>query len=479
MESFSHLKLYCPERFAGGAGRSGGAVRILRRWIPAVFPWSPLVGMTGAVLSGQGAVLARGRVSGGLFQIDGAAQFTADEMTTPMLRTASRGSEPVCVCVPRSRILVRHFRIPGDSAGEIDSMLSHLLASELPRALDHYCWVWDELPTRQQGYTMVAVYIARNDRLEELRRPLLLAGFNVVGFVPEGWAWAHASRQVHHQPEDGADSPARSIIIRGQEKHYLVVERDGRLLFDMLLPATVLPGEGAAAAFGSSGPMVDDRGLVEARLKFQEVLEFSLPRPEVWPDNLPATGNENGNGFFFAASVAASGLERDRLMASPDMNDRTSRRTWLDTLGRVGRLAALAAVLWLVFALIQDRQMRGYLGGLEEQIAQEQEQVTVLEREFQAIRESFRSRVGNTEILQVVTSLRRQVRSPIYIEHLDYVDGGGVTLRGAAPTSAHVLEMTDALAADPLWQGLRVVQLRTGSYAGTEMVHFVIEGQLR
>jgi hypothetical protein len=161
------------------------------------------------------------------------------------------------------------------------------------------------------------------------------------------------------------------------------------------------------------------------------------------------------------------------------MNDRTSRRTWLDTLGRVGRLAALAAVLWLVFALIQDRQMRGYLGGLEEQIAQEQEQVTVLEREFQAIRESFRSRVGNTEILQVVTSLRRQVRSPIYIEHLDYVDGGGVTLRGAAPTSAHVLEMTDALAADPLWQGLRVVQLRTGSYAGTEMVHFVIEGQLQ
>ena len=145
----------------------------------------------------------------------------------------------------------------------------------------------------------------------------------------------------------------------------------------------------------------------------------------------------------------------------------------------MGKLAALAVVLWLVFTLIHDRQVRGYLSGLEDQIAQDQEQVATLEREFQAIRESFRSRVGNTEILQVLTSLRRQVKSPIYIEHLSYIDGGGVTLRGAAPTSAHVLEMTDALSGDPLWQGLRVVQLRTGSYAGTEMVHFVIEGQLR
>lgn len=477
MESFSHLKLYCPDQLVV-RHRPGRAEDLARRWLPLVFPWSTLAGMTGVVLSEHGAVVAHGRLCGGLLQIEGAEVMAPDDLAAGGLKQASVGARPVCVCLPRSRILVRHFRIPGDTPAEIDSMLPHLLAAELPRSLDHYSWVWDQLPATRAGFTLVAVYIARNDRLDDLLAPLARAGFNVAGFVPEGWAWAHASRQVHAD-DPQTEAPARSIIIRGDEGHYLVVEKAGRLLFDLLLPSGVLSEGGAAAAFGNAGPRLDERQLKEARLQFQELLDFSLPPPAIWPDNLPAGNGGDGAGFFYAGSVAACGLESPALMTSPEIDQRFRRRTWRGAGLRLGRLAALACFLWLVFTVVGDTQTRRYLDRLEGQIAQEQERVAVLESEFQAVREKSRVRVGNTEILQVVDSLRRHVAAPLYLESLNYVQGGSVTLRGGAPTSAQVLEMTDQLGSDPLWQGLRVVQLRTGSVGGAEQVHFVVEGQLR
>lgn len=478
MESFSHLKLYRPDHLAGRGPEDGGVLRQAVRRLPLVFPWSTLAGMTGVVLSEQGAVVARGSLSGGLLRVTGSEALSPDDLAAGGLKRACPGEEPVCVCLPRNRILVRHFRIPGDTPAEIDSMLPHLLAAELPRSLEHYCWVWDLLPTPRSGFTLVAVHIARNDRLDELLAPLNEAGFNVAGFIPEGWAWAHASRQVRPDGDPDLDQPARSIIIRGDDGHYLVVEKAGHLLFDLLLPAGVL-SESGAAAFGPGGPRLDERGLKEARLQFQELLDFSLPVPEIWPDNLPAGGGADGAGFFYAGSVAACGLERPALMASPEVAARFRRRSWQGAGLRLGRLAALSFLLWMVLTLAGDGRTRSYLDRLETRIAQEQERVVVLEREFQAVRDKSRVRVGNTQVLQVLDSLRRHVPAPLYLESLNYVQGGSVTLRGGAPTSAQVLEMTDRLAADPLWQGLRVVQLRTGSVAGAEQVHFVVEGQLR
>ena len=70
------------------------------------------------------------------------------------------------------------------------------------------------------------------------------------------------------------------------------------------------------------------------------------------------------------------------------------------------------------------------------------------------------------------------MKSPIYLENMDYVKGRGITLRGGAPSSSDVLEMTETLADDPLWRGLRVMQLRSEKFNGTDRVHFVVEGQL-
>ena len=257
-------------------------------------------------------------------------------------------------------------------------------------------------------------------------------------------------------PDD--EVPTRSIIIRRKTNHYLVVERSGRLLFDMILPPDV--------------PQ-NDSNLAEAREQFGRLFDFPLPEPVVWPDAEPP---EN---IFFAGSVAASALEHDNLMISSSLRAQSGRRTWTSTLAGLGKLTLLAGVIWLALTLIQDNRTRQHLAALELQLDEERPRVEVLETEFNAIRESNQTRAGNTEILLVISSLRSQIQKPIYVEHFSYVQGRGVTLRGGAPSSSHVLEMTEKLSADPLWEGLRVMQLRTERVNAKDQVHFVVEGQLR
>ncbi len=367
--------------------------------------------------------------------------------------------------------MVRHFRVPAESDAEIEAMLPHLLAGELPMAIENFSWVWSPLPTREEGFTLVAVHVARNDRLEEFLAPLAEADLNIVGLIPEGWSWAHAIEQVTGRQDPAEEPEARSIIIRTDEAFHLVVESSGQLLFDLLFPLSPFQ---TLESLDWEGP-----GFAEARKEFEDLLGFPLPKPEVWPDALESDENLEPEKLFFAASVAAVGLGHDRLMMPREMQQRTRRRMALGTLAKLGRLGALAALLWLVFTLYEDGQTRRYLAALEQQVAEETIRVEDLEMEYNAIRENNRQRAGNNEILQVLASLRRNVKPPIQLAHLNYVQGRGVTLRGVAPASVKVLEMTEQLETDPLWQGLRVMQLRSEKRDGVNQVQFVVEGRLK
>ena len=456
MQSSLPHKLMQDKDIPSGAGGPAGGV--LGRWFPFVFPWSTLVGMTGAVIADGKITLTRGRLAGGKFHIEAATHLDLEDADQSKLQNACGGSEPVCVCLARSSTLVRHFHLPTESADEINSMLAHLLENELPTSIDHYSWVWDALPSGDEGFSQVAVYIARNDQMEEYLAPLISAGCNVVGLVPEGWAWAYAVGQVREAEGVDDEGEPRCILIKRKTSCYLVVEQSGRLLFDMVLPLNVLQ---------------DGSLLAEARDKFESLFDLPLPNFVVWPD---AEAPENA---FFAAAVGASALERDKLMISSKLHSRAGRRNWLVTLAGLGKLILLTGLVWLALTLVQDHRTRQHLAALEKQLEEESPRVQVLEKEFNAIRESTRARAGNTEILLVISSLRSEIKKPIFVEHFSYVQGRGVTLRGAAPTSSHVLEMTEKLTADPLWEGLRVMQLRTERVNTTEQVHFVVEGQLR
>ncbi len=442
-----------------------------RRWNPFVFPWSGLQRMTGIVSSDAGTTSVRGRLDGRCFSPETPVHRPTNEGLADL---ADHRGEPVCICLPRSQTLVRHFRVPAQSDAEIDAMLPHLLAAELPMSLDHFSWVWAALPTRDTDLTLVAVHIARNDRLAEFLSPLPVADLNLVGLIPEAWSWTHVLGQVDDQA--GAATTARSILIRSDNTPLLVVAQAGQLLFDLTLPDSACPAEEVAP--GTCPPNWDGPEFSEARSTFAELLGFPLPQPEVWPDALLAEGKFKAEKFCFAASVAAAGLGHDRLLMPTAWRQRSRRRTALGTLAGLGRLAALVAAIWLAFAVYETGRMRHYLAALEHDLASESGRVEILERERAAIRENTRERAGSTEILRVMDSLRRHVKAPIYLAHLNYVQGSGVTLRGGAPASGHVLEMTDQLATDPLWQGLRVTQLRSEKVRGTERTQFVIEGQL-
>lgn len=460
------LKSHCPAAMQSRRkpGRFGFLGRI-GRWVPLVCPWSAMQRMTGLVFSDAGVTMARGRLDGRLFHVDKATCLSGSDPALDFGIPGIPGREPVCICLPRDRTLVRHFRVPAESPGEIEAMLPHLLAGELPLAVENFTWVWMPLPTREDGFTKVAVYVARNDRLEEFLTPLADADLNIVGLIPEGWSWAYAMEQVGGGDSPSDESGARSIIVRTDGAHYLVVGRSGQLLFDKILAPT--------ASMDWDGP-----DLAEAREEFAEHLGFPLPPPAIWPDAIAPHGEDEPEELFFAACVAAVGLGRDCLMMSRNMRQLTRRRTALGVLADLGRLGILVVLVWLASAIYLDGQTRRHLNGLERQLAEEASRVEVLETEYNAIRESSRERAGSTEILQVLDSLRRHVKDPVHLVHVNYVRDRGVTLRGVAPFSAQVLEMTEQLAADRLWQGLRVMQLRSERTNGTDQVHFTVEGRL-
>ena len=460
MDIGENLRLHLPRETGEtlGTGRTG-LPGLVGRWSPFVFPWSALQRMTGVVVSESGVTLARGRLDGRFFHVEGTARLSEGDLSLDPGSMGIPGSEPVCVCLPRDRTMVRHFRVPATSETEIEAMLPHLMAGELPQSIEHFSWVWSPLPVQEEGFTLVAVYVARNDQLGEFLAPLVGAGLNIVGLVPEGWGWAHAIGQVGSGGDAADETGPRCVVIRGERNHYLVVEYMGRLLFDSTVPAS-LPLENGV------------------RMGFENLLGFPLPVPKIWPDALPSPEDADREKLFFAASVAAAGLEYPRVMVTGDLKQRSRRRTALGALAGMGRLAALFALIWLAFTVVEDTRARGYLAVLERQLADDGTRVETLQMEYNAIRESNRDRTGNSEILQVMSSLRRHVKAPIFLAHLNYVEGRGVTLRGKAPASSNVLEMTEKREADPLWKGLRVMQLRSEKRAGAKEVHFVVEGQL-
>jgi hypothetical protein len=447
-----------------------GLLHRVRRKSPFVFPWSALRRMTGIVVSGSGITLACGRLDGRFFHVDGATCLPGCQSAESLGEMGILCNEPVCVCLHRDRTLIRHFRIPAESDAEIEAMLPHLLAGELPMAIENFSWVWTSLPTREEGFTLIAVHVARNDRLETFLAPLIEAKLNIVGLIPESWGWAHAIGQVRGREHQTDESQARSIIIRSNGTSHMVVERSGQLLFDMVFPRS--------ANLITEPLDWDGPGFAEARREFEDLLGFPLPKPEIWPDALQADENFDQEKFFFAASVAAAGLGHERLMMPPEFQQRARRRLVLGALANLGRLGALAAIIWLVFAVIEDGRTRRYMAGLEQQLMEQAARMEVLEMEYSAIRDNNRERAGNNEILQILASLRRHVKAPIQLAHMNYVQGRGITLRGGAPASVNVLEMTERLEADPLWQGLRVMQLRSEKRDGVNQVHFVVEGRL-
>ena len=466
------LKIYCPSETGKPVrNKRTGLLQRIGRWTPFVFPWSPMQRMTSVIISEPEITLARGRLDGRFFHMDGAIHLSGPDASLKLAKLETPGLEPVCVCLPRNRTMVRHFRVPAESTAEIEAMLPHLLAGELPMGIENFSWVWSPLPTPEEGFTLVAVHVARNDRLEEFLAPLAEADLNIVGLIPDGWSWAHAINQVRGQRNPADEPKARSIIIRTDEAFHLVIESSGQLLFDQLFPFSIFK---TLESLDWDGP-----SFAESRREFEDLLGFPPPKPEVWPDALRFDETFDQEKFFFAKSVAAAALGHERLMISLELQQRTRRNMALGTLAKLGRLGAFAALLWLAFTVYEDGRTRQYLATLEQRVTEEALRVEDLEIEYNAIRENNKQRAGSTEILQVVASLRRHVKAPIQLAHLNYVQGRGVTLRGVAPSSVKVLEMTEKLETDPLWEGLRGMQLRSEKRDGASQVQFVVEGRLK
>jgi len=421
--------------------------------------------MTSVVISGSDVSVVHGRLDGRSFRVEDEIHRSGPDGVGGFVDVGRRFKGPACLCLPRDRTLVRHFRVPAESESEIEAMLPHLLAGELPQAVERFSWAWSQVPDRDDGFTIVTVFLARNDQLEAYLAPVADVGLNVVTLIPEGWGWARVLGLVGGTGIAGDEPVNQTFVIQREGAPYLVVEREGQLLYDEILPA--------GDSLDWDGPAV-----AGVRQSFEDLYGVPLARPQAWLGTGPVDGAGYGSDNSFAAAVAAIGLDCPRALLPPARLRQSRRRTFLRAAAGLARLGVVAAVIWLAFTVFAEGRTRRHLDDLERQLAEQAPRVAVLEAESAAIRESRGERAAGTEILQAVASLRRHVKAPIHLEHLNYVQGRGLTLRGGAPANADVLEMLEQLSTDPLWRSLRVMQLRSETVGGADRVHFIVEGRM-
>lgn len=471
MQTRASLTALCSTRGGDHAGSWRTRLsRAVSRWSPFVFPWSSLQSMTGVVVSRVGVVLAHGRLDGRRFRVEEVVQRPGPDVAGCLDDLGTRYPGPACASLPRNRTLVRYFRVPADSETEIKAMLPHLLAAELPLGVENFSWVWSSWPTSEEGYSVVTVYVSRNDQLEAYLAPLAEAGLNVVNLVPEGWTWARVLDLDGGAGEAAVEPVDQSFVIHLEGAPYLIVARGGQLLFDTILPVMT--------AADADGVARDGPALEEASRRFTELFDAPLPPPHHCAASAGGALDGGRVEHRFAAAVAAGGLAGGGALLPPSAQRRCRRRTMRDAAAGLARLGLTVALIWLALASWELDQSRRYLAVMEGELATQAATVAVLENEYAAIRDSSRERVAGTRILRVLDSLQSHVRPPIFLENLDYVQGQGVTLRGGAPANDSVLEMMERLASDPLWRGLRVMQLRSERIDGADRIHFVVEGRL-
>jgi Tfp pilus assembly protein PilN len=185
-----------------------------------------------------------------------------------------------------------------------------------------------------------------------------------------------------------------------------------------------------------------------------------------------------GGAPCLAAAAAAGGLVRRRTLLPPAAQRRCRRRLAIGLAATLARLGVVAAMVWVVLAVQGAARSRQHLADLETLLAEQTPTVAALEAQQEAIRKKSSARAAGSGVLEIIGSLRRQVPATVYLEHLDWVEGRGVTIRGIGPANAAALELADRLAADPRWRGVRVTQLRSELEGDVEQVHFVLEARL-
>lgn len=441
---------------------------------PFVFPGSALDRMTGIVRSGTSVIVAHGRQDGSRFHVEHAEVFSGGDALHRAADRCRRFDTPVCLAVPRGMLLVRHYRIPAHEDTEVEAMLGHLLANDLPSPIDEYAWTWSRVSADRDTTQLVKVFVARDEHLDAFAEPFTRAGLPVVDLVPASWAWARVIDPAGGPGNEGGEPVASSFVVPSQGAACLLVTRAGDLLFDASLPEAAPDGRVDEASVSAIVGSETWNGLDAA---YGELFDAPLPQPRLWiPED---EEGQRRDWLHLASAVATTGLERHRSLMPPARDRANRRRLMISGLTDLMQIVVAGLLLVLAAFLYEDVQDRERLGAIEDELAAQAGRVAVLRRETRAIRDFEARGAGDQSVVGVIESLRRNVPARIYLDHLEYADGGIVTLRGGAPATASVLAMTDGLSVDPTWEGLRVVQLRSEPGGDEHPVHFVLEGRLR
>lgn len=439
-------------------------------WMSLLPSWAMNLGLTGIVSDESGTRCTRCEVFGQWRQMSGPIEISDIGELTEKTTQNVLGRTPVCASLSRQQTLVRYLRLPTRSASEIEAMIPHMLASELPMAVEKVSWVWRPLVDLENGFCLVSVYIARTRLLEELAAPLLDAGVDMIGFVPEACAWAYFAHAQTCDPKAKTDSEIFSFLIDMDNEIILLVERAGKLLFDYSF------GPRSESTTNDASELVTNSNEWQtAQNEFTRLFDTPLPEPRRFIEIANSKTTSTAAVTCLSGAVAAVGLLSSGLLAPPSFVVQTKKQALRKTAVGASLIALIALVGWFSFTVADYYKSITYLELLNERMGTDGARIEELEIKFSAIKESRQAAELPVTVLGLLDSLGKEVKKPIFLENFNYVAGRSVTIRGRSANNEDILELAERLGLDPLWEGLRVRQLRTGQSNGSGVVYFQLE----
>lgn len=372
---------------------------------------------------------------------------------------ASLTSRPAAwICWPRSRTLVKIFDIPTRIAAEIDSMLPHLIARELPLAPSELTWTWHGRPIDPVG-TRVSVHMARTSDLSAAAVASGLTEEQVAGYLLESTIWAEL---VSWPPTDPTTHATETDLINTGETSECIDFSTGHYRYRLKIQDAVIAED--VFRMQEDGPRCEPPSSEEPSQS--RTIDPTVPTSQLdW-------------ATFFQAAYSA--LEAGHGLLVPPPSSRHQRRAWL-RLAAARSLCAvgIAVAVCLLFVGAEILGLQRQLVGLREARASTADAVARLEERRAALVSAATAGRRADPFLDSIPVLGTRTPTSVRYVSLQYGGAGGFQVSGTAPNFKDVLATADSLRADARVTAVQVRRILSVANPPPPHVQFEIDVSFR
>lgn len=393
----------------------------------------------------------------------------------------ARGQE-VAVSLPRHLAIVKWLTLPSAPDAELREMVSFQAEKRIPFPLKRVALAFQKCGTTPDGQQRVILVAVENSVVEAHEKALEEAGLQPRCLTVSSLAAARAVIDWDARLSDASTMLVRlagrtvEIDLLEQRQHRFgraaalsEVETDReawlqRVVAEIKRTETAYRSQGGAACTEliAYGPRADEPELLArlAELLGRRCRPFQARSLEQASSQLPVP-----LGMFRPGCAD--------LLTGMRPTPQRSRLPWL---------VALAAVLLLALGLNFYNQLQT----VEAEVAQLESQYTVASAGAKSYREAERAitsvrawNAGRATATEIMHALASRLPSKVFVRHLSYVDGAGLSLDATSTDPDTPNEVPGLLTADPRILAARTENQATNERGGKAVFDFNLELELR